>query len=282
MNDENILEAVLFTAGEAISLSDLAFCIDKDKQSAQKILHSMKEAYETQQRGIQLIEINETYQMTTNPDYFSRVARLFAGTQKKRLSSTLMETLAIIAYKQPITKPQIEAIRGVTADHAVNKLVDYGLVCEYGRADSPGRPILFGTTNEFLKYYGLKNIDELRIIEEEAKAEEMLSEEEMINDDTLSKEVTASENTQSAETTANENTLSAEAIANENTLRKESTANENIQSTEMTANYDTLSEEATANDDTLSAEATPNQNTQSTEATPNEEIQIKIEEAKQF
>jgi segregation and condensation protein B len=116
--------------------------------------------------------------MCTNPDYYAYVQELLKNPQRKILTQALIETLAIIAYKQPVTKAQIEEIRGVNADHAVNKLMEYRLVVEKGRLDAPYRPILFGTSDEFLKYFGFTNLtslpdlpEDLTLFQQEAESE---------------------------------------------------------------------------------------------------------------
>ena len=107
--------------------------------------------------------------MCTNIEYFKNIKSIYDTPKKKRLPPAVLETLAIIAYKQPITRSMVEEIRGVNSDRAVNKLVEYNLVCEKGRLDAPGRPIIFGTTDDFLKYFGFKNLESLPLIEEDAE-----------------------------------------------------------------------------------------------------------------
>lgn len=150
-------EAILFAAGEAVELRSLAAALEQDTRTMHAIMQELKDDY--QSRGVQIIEIGESYQMCTNAEYFDSIKKLYQAPKRKVLSTTLLETLAIIAYSQPVTKAQIEEIRGVSADHAVNKLVEYGLVDEAGRLDAPGKPILFGTTEEFLRYFGFKNLE---------------------------------------------------------------------------------------------------------------------------
>ena len=108
-----------------------------------------------------LIELEESVQLCTKPDMYEYLVKIASTPRKYVLTDTLMETLSIIAYKQPITKLQIEKIRGVSCDHAVNRLVEFGLVSEVGRMDAPGRPLLFGTTEEFLRSFGVKSLEEL-------------------------------------------------------------------------------------------------------------------------
>jgi segregation and condensation protein B len=123
----------------------------------------MSEEYERDCRGFLLRQINESYQLCSNPIYFEAVSLLVQAPVKRVITHALMETLSIIAYKQPVTKAQIEEIRGVSADHAVNKLMEFGLVAEKGRLDAPGKPILFATSEEFLRHFGFGNLHQLPI-----------------------------------------------------------------------------------------------------------------------
>ena len=158
---ENILEAMLFASGESIPLERLAEALGADIPLTRSLLSNMAEAYKKNNSGIQLREVDDSYLLCTNPAYYPAVQRLLKLKPRRALSQALLETLAIIAFKQPVTKAAIESIRGVNSDHGVNRLVEYGLVIEKGRLDAPGRPILFGTSEEFLLFYGLKNINEL-------------------------------------------------------------------------------------------------------------------------
>lgn len=126
-----------------------------------EILAGMKNRYEKKDRGIMLIELENSVQLCTKPDMYEHLIKIAKTPRKFVLTDTLMETLSIIAYKQPITRLEIEKIRGVSCDHAVNRLVEFGLVCEVGRMDAPGRPLLFGTTEEFLRSFGVKSLEEL-------------------------------------------------------------------------------------------------------------------------
>lgn len=161
MKELSILEALLFAAGESVDAAVLAGAIDADIESLHEHMRTLTEKYKTEKRGIAIIKLEDAYQMCTNPEYFSYVQKVFAAPAKKTLTQPLMETLAIIAYKQPVTKAQIEEIRGVTADHAVNKLLDYGLVVEKGRLQTPGKPLIFGTSEEFLRFFGFSDLTEL-------------------------------------------------------------------------------------------------------------------------
>lgn len=161
------VEAILFTMGEAVELERIAGALDQDAETMRKILLSMMDDYETDERGIQIIELDGAYQLCTKPSMYESIIKITHIPKKHVLTDVLLETLSIIAYKQPITKLQIEQIRGVKSDHAVNKLVEYNLVCEMGRMDAPGRPILFGTTEEFLRSFGLQSLDALPVVNPE-------------------------------------------------------------------------------------------------------------------
>jgi segregation and condensation protein B len=156
-----ILEALLFVSGESVAVRRRAEAAGCDVPAARNLLSQMAEDYAAENSGIQLIELDDSFQMCANPEYNENVNRLLQRAPKKPLTQTLLETLSIVVYKQPVTKGMIEEIRGVNADHAVNRLLEYGLIEEKGRLDAPGRPLLFGTTEHFLRYYGYKNIDEL-------------------------------------------------------------------------------------------------------------------------
>ena len=129
--------------------------------SAEKLIHNLMDKYQDEGRGIHIIELENSYQLCTKRDYYGCLIRIAMQPQKPALTDVMLETLSIIAYKQPVTKAEIEKIRGVKSDHAVNKLVEYNLVKELGRLDAPGRPILFGTTEEFLRTFGVQGLEEL-------------------------------------------------------------------------------------------------------------------------
>ena len=155
------LEAVLFTTGKAEKISDLAKALECDRDVVEQTIRALSLQYETEGRGIRIIELEDAWQMCTNPDWYDVLIRLELQPKKPKLTEVQLETLSVIAYRQPVTKAEIERIRGVNSDHAVNKLVEYGLVRELGRAKLPGRPILFGTTEEFLRAFGVSSKDDL-------------------------------------------------------------------------------------------------------------------------
>ena len=185
------IEAILFTLGEAIELERLAAALDVPENQLQTLMDELIEEYKDDSRGIQIIKLENSYQMGTKSSMYEYLINITHVPKKHVLTDVLLETLSIIAYKQPITKLAIENIRGVKSDHAVNKLVEYNLVCEIGRLDAPGRPIVFGTTEDFLRNFGINSLDELPIINSDKvedftaqalkEAEEQLNNEEQIN-----------------------------------------------------------------------------------------------------
>lgn len=164
---EAVIEAVLFTMGDSVEVEKLAAAIEHDVDTTRKIVHNMMDRYEAANRGIRIIELENAFQLCTKTEYYDELIKVASQPRKYVLTDVLLETLSIIAYKQPITKLEIEKIRGVSCDHAVNKLVEYRLAKELGRLDAPGRPMLFGTTEDFLRSFGVQSIDELPVISED-------------------------------------------------------------------------------------------------------------------
>ncbi len=159
--EKAVLEAILFTMGESVEIERLAAVIEEDKNTTRQLLMEMKEEYDQKSGGITLIELEDSFQMCTRAEMYEYLIKIAKTPRKYVLTDTLLETLSIIAYKQPITRAEIEKIRGVSCDHAVNRLVEFGLIAEVGRMDAPGRPLLFGTTEEFLRSFGVKSLEEL-------------------------------------------------------------------------------------------------------------------------
>ena len=164
---EAVIEAVLFTMGDSVEVEKLAAAIEHDVDTTRKIVHNMMDRYEAANRGIRIIELENAFQLCTKTEYYDELIKVASQPRKYVLTDVLLETLSIIAYKQPITKLEIEKIRGVSCDHAVNKLVEYGLAKELGRLDAPGRQMLFGTTEDFLRIFGVQSIDEHPVIIED-------------------------------------------------------------------------------------------------------------------
>lgn len=158
---EGIIEAILFAMGDSVELTKIAAAIEHDENTTRKIIHQMMDKYAAQDRGVRILELEDSFQMCTKKEMYEYLIRVAKQPKRYVLSDVLLETLSIIAYKQPVTKLEIEKIRGVKSDHAVNKLVEYNLVCETGRLDAPGRPILFGTTEEFLRRFSIQSVEDL-------------------------------------------------------------------------------------------------------------------------
>lgn len=158
---EGVIEAILFTMGESVELGKIASAIEHDEETTRKIIHRMMDKYEAEDRGVRIIELEDSFQMCTKTQMYEYLIRVAKQPKKYVLTDVLLETLSIIAYKQPVTKLEIEKIRGVKSDHAVNKLVEYNLVCERGRMEAPGKPILFGTTEEFLRRFSIQSVEDL-------------------------------------------------------------------------------------------------------------------------
>ncbi|MCI9238453.1 MAG: SMC-Scp complex subunit ScpB [Dorea sp.] len=164
---EGIIESILFTMGESVELGKIAVAIEHDENTTRKIIHQMMDKYEAESRGVQIVELEGSFQMCTKKEMYEYLIRVAKQPKRYALTDVLLETLSIIAYKQPVTKLEIEKIRGVKSDHAVNKLVEYNLACEVGRLDAPGRPLLFGTTEEFLRRFSIQSVEELPSINQE-------------------------------------------------------------------------------------------------------------------
>ena len=144
-----------------MELGRIAKAIGHDTETTRRILNHMMEKYNTKDRGIHIVELENAYQMCTKQEYYDYLVNIAMQPKKAVLTDVMMETLSIIAYKQPVTRLDVEKIRGVNCDHAINRLVEYNLVEELGRLDAPGRPLLFGTTEQFLRSFGVGSLEEL-------------------------------------------------------------------------------------------------------------------------
>lgn len=171
------VEAILFTMGEAVEIRRIAEAVGHDEDTVRNCIRALSDRYKDESFGIQIIELDGSFQMCTKPEMYESIIKLTNVPKKHILTDVLLETLSIVAYKQPITKADIESIRGVNSDHSINKLLEYGLIEEVGRKNAPGRPCLFGTSEEFLRHFGISSIDELPVITPE-KMEEFKSEAE--------------------------------------------------------------------------------------------------------
>lgn len=161
---EAVIEAILFAMGDSVEISKLVHALEIDPKEIKKAIERMNERYANEDRGIYILELEDSYQLCTKPELYEYLIKVAKAPRKYVMSDTLLETLSIIAYKQPVTRLEIEKIRGVSCDHAVNRLLEFNLIQELGRLDAPGRPLLFGTTEEFLRTFGVKSLGDLPIV----------------------------------------------------------------------------------------------------------------------
>ena len=161
---EAAIEAILFTMGDSVETEALAKAVGQDVTVTRKVVQNLMDRYQGEEYVIHIIELENAYQMCTKKQYYQNLIQIAIQPKKAALTDVMLETLSIIAYKQPVTKAEIEKIRGVKCDHTVNKLVEYNLVKELGRLEAAGRPILFGTTEEFLRSFGVQTLDELPVM----------------------------------------------------------------------------------------------------------------------
>ena len=186
----SIIEGMLFAMGDSVEVSKIAKALEADVTVVTNICDELAASYEQERRGVRIVKLNDSYQMCTSSEIYEYLIKLAKQPKKFALTDVMMETLSIIAYKQPITKAEIEKIRGVSSDHAVSKLVEFGLAQELGRLDAPGRPMLFGTTEEFLRTFGIASITDLPSLnpvqveefklQAEAEAEDVLADQEVV------------------------------------------------------------------------------------------------------
>ena len=164
MNNDKIpyaIEGILFAAGEPVKTAKLAAVLEIETTAVEEAVRLLKYEYDTQERGLMIIDIDEGYQICSRPEYYNYIQIILGEQRRQALSNAAMEALAIIAYKQPVTRGQVEYIRGVNSDSAVNRLCERGLIEECGHLDAPGRPILYRTTQNFLRRFGLSTPKDL-------------------------------------------------------------------------------------------------------------------------
>lgn len=162
-----VIEAVLFAMGDSVELSSLSHVLEKPEEEIREVIAKMNQRYKKADRGIYIAELEDAVQLCTKPGLYEYLIKVAKAPQKYALTDALLETLSIIAYKQPVTRLEVEKIRGVSCDHAVNRLLEFDLVQELGRLDAPGRPLLFGTTEEFLRTFGVKSLGDLPMLNPE-------------------------------------------------------------------------------------------------------------------
>jgi len=156
-----VIEAILFAAGDSVSLNKICEILETDEQTAKSVITHIIDDYDYNRRGLKIIRLGENYQMCTRDEYFDYIQKLVDAKRAANLSPAALEALAVVAYKQPITRGGIERVRGVDCHQLVDKLLARGFIQEIGRLNAPGRPILFGTTNEFLRSFGIPSLAEL-------------------------------------------------------------------------------------------------------------------------
>lgn len=165
VNIQCAIEGILFAAGEPVKASKLAAVLDTDLKTVTKAIAQLKNDYDTNLRGLMIIELDDSFQLCSRPEYYVYIQEILGDQRRQALSNAAMEALAIIAYKQPITRGQVEFIRGVNSDGAINRLIERDLIEETARLDAPGRPILYGTTQNFLRCFGLKSPKDLPYVD---------------------------------------------------------------------------------------------------------------------
>lgn len=208
---KGIIEAILFSAGRPVKIQELILNLEIDKEEIEKIINQMQEEYKSEERGIQIIKVEDSYQLCTKQEYYENIYPIIDNRSKPKLSNAALETLAIIAYNPRVTRPEIEAIRGVSADASIYKLLEYNLIEEAGKADLPGKPMSYKTTQDFLKMFGytsLKDLPELprykldsnqqividELVEEQEENREQNQEEKQNNDKGKTQEENKEEN----------------------------------------------------------------------------------------
>ena len=158
---KGVIEAILFAAGREVKIGELMSALELSSEEIITIIESMKQDYKEENRGLQIINIGEAYQLCTKQDYYEYLYAILDKRNKPNLSQAALETLAIIAYNPRITRAEIESIRGVNSDGTIYKLLDYNLIQETGKLDAPGKPGTYGVTEEFFRVFGFSNLEEL-------------------------------------------------------------------------------------------------------------------------
>jgi segregation and condensation protein B len=165
-NIKSIIEGLLFAFGDPLEDKEISKVINISVKDVNKYLQEMKAEFDEQKRGIRIIKMNNFYQLATRPEHYDFIKSVVISRNQRNLSNASLETLSIIAYKQPITKMEIDEIRGVKSDKSIETLLQKKLIREMGRLDRPGKPILYGTSDEFLKFFGIECIEDLPLISE--------------------------------------------------------------------------------------------------------------------
>ncbi len=180
---KGIIEAILFAAGEAVELKDLCRVLSLDRETVKTLMDEMAFDYQKVGRGLRMVQIENSWQLSTKPEYYDFISGILNQQEKTGLSRAALETLSIIAYRQPVTRVDIDHIRGVSSNSSVQKLLDRGLIKEAGRLEAPGRPILYKTTATFLKTIGIHNLEALPSFEAFASGEQQVLKIEMMEEE---------------------------------------------------------------------------------------------------
>lgn len=171
LRQEAIVESVLFTMGKSVETRQLAAALDCDEYAAKEAAMRLQRRYDNENRGMQILELEDSWQMCSRAEFYENLIKVAKTPKKQILTESVLETLSVIAYKQPVTRTEIDNIRGVSCEYALNKLLEYGLVYEAGRLDAPGRPALFATTEEFLRRFGVGSKKSLPAMDSDKEAE---------------------------------------------------------------------------------------------------------------
>ena len=202
------IEAILFGAGRIVKVNEFVSALEVNSEDIIHIIETMRKEYNEQNRGIEIIKVNDGYQMCTKKDYYEYIYPILDKRSKPNLSNAALEILAIIAYNENITRAEIEAIRGVNSDATIYKLLEYDLIKDAGKSEAPGKPTMYKTTENFLKMFGYANLDELPslpkykmdenqqividdILEEQKMIEMQKNEEENSNENTMEEPIEA-------------------------------------------------------------------------------------------
>ena len=171
LRQEAIVESVLFTMGKSVETRQLAAALDCDEYAAKEAAMRLQRRYDNENRGMQILELEDSWQMCSRAEFYENLIKVAKTPKKQVLTESVLETLSVIAYKQPVTRTEIDNVRGVSCEYALNKLLEYGLVYEAGRLDAPGKPALFATTEEFLRRFGVGSKKSLPAMDSDKEAE---------------------------------------------------------------------------------------------------------------
>ena len=188
-----IIEGILFGAGDGVSMTELCRCLDKPVSEVQFAMEILRQDYQSKARGIRLVQVKDSYQLSTKPDYYGYIKEITRHQEKTGLSRAALETLAIIAYRQPVTRLAVDELRGVSSSSAIQRLLDRGLICDGGRLEAPGRPILYKTTNAFLKTMGFTSLKEIPEFEIFSQGKQESFDLELLNSESVNSEGSSEE-----------------------------------------------------------------------------------------